>query len=840
MIMADKYGQFAICPCCDEAGQFDFYGVVLGSAANPGFWKNEFVFRTPWIVPFGQDFNTYSSLDEGWLVDVSPERPMQDEAVINRSLAAIPILGQSERVWCRRADNVDHIDSPFASLGELLANGTNFDSSAWTKGATARYIKSTNALERTTDGSDATVYLQQSVTLSPDTTYDLVVFAKDREIDWVHIELRNAISTGVHAGAWFDISLVPPVPATLHSAGASAREVGNGDWGCVVQVRTGSSPGSTAVRITITDFDNTDSCTGVTGDGALIFWASLREQSPPLALSDLVNVNATVETITKLVYPRVFIPLNPGVNPYENALGDSGKDQEPRTAHGIVHGAEPARFVTKDGNDLLTLFLPVDPFEPFATKGHDYKDSMAINGDGTQLYFAQGGRGSINGQNEYDEMVYFFYDSTVPSDLPFVKNGSMSYAREIEYPLDFEDLLSASYDEAACVCVDADPTTANSGPDLPRIQVFPPHDGGAAFSLIRPRNYHFAVSGECPPCEDPPLTVWEYNWAANVTYYAQVIFAPPVQETLTVKTWELPVNDIQPSFEVEVLHGGAGPTLWTKSKMAPRIHRQTWRPDFINYEPAIGSPIEVSVMWADSVAGRGWCLAVAWLECDITIVGENPWDLNSAGIAPFEDGWDAPRFYYDFLINGNLVMNQREFWRPLEADVWGVMATFHQNYVIWFERVWTTRPTASTIGVQSHWRMHLTDGVTDWWYLDGNSLAQDNYGPPEGVTSSKEMVWVRNFGFDDNRWPRSVFGSQRYWAFSVERVFDSALGHYRPRYGSPAGTAGSDGFVESPNPAVRSMQPNTVDGLPQIDCVKDPDSVRLSTTPESYGELDPV
>jgi hypothetical protein len=266
---------------CRCGGPFDWYGPAYQATAPP---LTDLVYRVPSVTPGtppAAALGFYSSVDDGWQVDVDPDgTDDQAKIYITNSPHTVPYYCDDTKfplVWVSRHGNEDH---PEAGAGaELLADAD--DLAAWDQGATADYDDDADELSVNTAAATSAAWLEHDpVTVTDGTIYRGAVLAKQKSGGprWIRLILSN-MSSATSAQAWCDLQThTIHLDATTVSIGfvGTVLAAGNGEYQYALRGACATPSGQCEVRIQLVDGDGATSYDGEIDDAAVVISASLR------------------------------------------------------------------------------------------------------------------------------------------------------------------------------------------------------------------------------------------------------------------------------------------------------------------------------------------------------------------------------------------------------------------------------------------------------------------------------------------------------------------------------------------------------------------------------------
>lgn len=273
------------CPdaCCSSvvSGPFDWYGPAYQYGAPP---LTDLIYRVASVMPSdppAEALGFYSSVDEGWFVDVDPDGT-DDQAKIYLTNApyTVPHYCDDTKfplVWVGRHSNEDH---PEAGAGDELLSAA-YDLAAWDQGATADYDDDADELSVNTAAATSAAWLEHDpVTVTDGTIYRGGILAKEipGEVRWVRLILSN-MSGSTPAQAWCDLqSHTIHLDATTAGLGfvGQVLAAGNDEFQYAIRGPCASPAGDCEVRIQLVDDALATSYDGADGDAAIVISATLR------------------------------------------------------------------------------------------------------------------------------------------------------------------------------------------------------------------------------------------------------------------------------------------------------------------------------------------------------------------------------------------------------------------------------------------------------------------------------------------------------------------------------------------------------------------------------------
>jgi hypothetical protein len=268
------------CGCCG-GGPFDWYGPAYQATAPP---LTDLIYRVPSVIPGdppAEALGFYSSVDEGWFVDVDPDgTDDQAKIYLTNSPHTVPHYCNETKfplVWVSRHSNEDH---PEAGAGpELLADAD--DLAAWDIGADAAYDDDADELSVTTAASTSAAWIEHDpVTVNDGTIYRGAVLAKQKSggVRWLRLTLPN-MSGGTAAEAWCDLQThAIYLDATTLSLGfvGTVLAAGNDEYQYALRGACATPSGACEVQVRLVDGFAATSYDGDADDAAIVISASLR------------------------------------------------------------------------------------------------------------------------------------------------------------------------------------------------------------------------------------------------------------------------------------------------------------------------------------------------------------------------------------------------------------------------------------------------------------------------------------------------------------------------------------------------------------------------------------
>ena len=757
------------------------------------------------------------SIVAGWFIDYESDG-LEYRGTPRSNIAAFDL---NESCWVIRSQSDDHPDAN-ASTQRLPSPGRFL---SWTKGADVRIGQVNDEDEELallTADPTTDAFVSQSVSLSNATRYRASVVANEQEKFYICIVLEGMSGAGSKDYAYFD--LIGP-PHNISSSGATITDTGvetfgGGLWNYWVEFLT-TTVSSPKMYIHMCDSLSSLTVDGDIDDAIILTSASLREDNPSI-MWDLSLLDPSTETLQILILPRIdrlYEQVGFVIDPETGLIPHDFVGQQE-----IIQGKIGYRKAT--ANHVIPKYPQTLDFD---------------SNHSPTLWWCSGTKAGFMGNSPdgYTSVIVFIsyvleYDQT---GAAICKTGDEFDWSAIEYQ-------QAASDEAVFVETwngkDYLSLPVNPNNLFTKISLASPHDYPNVWGMRLPIRHQWAN-------EDRELSIDK----KNVTFIIFITHGPwKFDENVGTKVLSGSGEGVDTVASLSTSDRlSATGSFWEKTLLQDRLYSYTTREAAMqggvrqfhmqpgtlagtlasSDEQTDGPGLYAHLILADAVNGAKAAL-IAWTEVEYAITGTLPY--KGTGTPPQETV--VKMDHYVLLKIGNTEVLETRIWRDGElsgpgALVVGLAAVKKPGGsgaigFVWFEKLWTTAPSALLPGVSRGQRMHFcnTEG-NDFWSIDSTDANWSNR-EPELFSSSDRHLFVVGFWLSDDR---MITGGSYNWVMTQDGISSGPDIAWPMRH---VNDFGNDTMLD----------PGEINGVHIVDSVKNSAQVALSPEKDRWPDRVPV